>query len=70
MLFKECGNIERVVVLIDEKTKLSKCVGFVVFWHPEHAIRAVKTMNGKRVPHPLGNPAKIITVKMETHVKF
>ena len=48
-LFSEMGPVETVNVVKDMQTQASRCFGFVTMVSAEHALRAIKEMNGREV---------------------
>eukprot|EP01065_Artemidia_motanka_P014046 TRINITY_DN17_c0_g3_i2.p1 TRINITY_DN17_c0_g3~~TRINITY_DN17_c0_g3_i2.p1 ORF type:complete len:396 (+),score=115.59 TRINITY_DN17_c0_g3_i2:84-1271(+) len=47
-MFEHLGEVERAKVMMDEKTRGSRCFGFVKYRDAEAAAEAIETMNGKQ----------------------
>ena len=48
-LFSSMGQIEKVKLIKDPHTNMSRCYGFVLYANPEDALRAIKEMSGYEV---------------------
>ena len=45
--FSQFGEITRIKLLVDKRTGVSKCNGFILFARPSGADAAITEMNGK-----------------------